>query len=452
MYGHFSPLTESIPHAVAVDIGAAGINGQGTTLTSVLNEALADKDLLAGIRGQTFSGHGPVGATWKFKVSNTHYARAAVGLNPRDGGANVSATVRNVVVTGTLSIHALFLSVSHTVTMTMDAATVAGALNVSVNEETGVLNATMPQPTTRIAGFRYDSNNLGLPCCVDTAITHFLAPRVQSAFREGVREKVASTMKVSLASLHLPGELQLPAGMPAVALESKFDGGQFEAKGARITASMRFGKPFEPTELGAKAPGWLHLDGALADATYQSPYGVSVSLDAINQLLFAVWGTGAFARDVPDSAPITQIHVDAAFPPVVVPGEGNTLKIALGELKVRAALQGKPFTVAVSIVQDVVPTVTKQALVLTPKGAPTVSITWLDAHDMPDSTKSFLGATAQDQLAKAIKPVRIPLPKMDVGRVASAFAGQSLAVVSPTLDLAPDQNRISLAGKLALVK
>lgn len=451
LYGDFHPVTEAIPRGVAVDIAAAGMNGSGTTVTTLVNATLADKDLLGSVRGQTFHGSGPAGSSWSFHVSGTHYARAQATLGPRTGGANVSASMGQVVVNGTLSVHELFVTVSHGVTMTADAARVAGALDLSVNRGSGAVGATMPSPSTSLAGFRYDSNNFGFPCCIDSAVTGFLRPRVEAAFRNGVREKTSQAMELTLASLHLPSQVAVPL-MPPVALDARFDGGEFDTKGARLTSQVRFGKAFDKAQPGAAAPGWIHLDGSLANPTFASPYGVTVAIDAINQLLFASWGAGGLARDLAaPNAPLADAHVSAALPPVVTPTPDGALTLGLGEITVKADLDGKPVTVAATVVQTVAPDVKGENLVLTPKGAPTVTITWFDAAGLPDAARTFVVSAAQDELAQAMKPIAIPLPKIAAGRVASAYAGKSFGLGDAASSVRADQARVELRGKLVVV-
>src|SRR5690606_32864033 len=114
----------------------------------------------------------------------------------------------------------------------------------------------------------------------------------------------------------------------------------------------------------------------------------------------SAWGTGALKRDLPDADPVTGLSIDAALPPVLSVTKDGDLRVALGELVVSAEFATGPFKAAVSVVQDVDPSTEGSELVLTPKGEPRLSITWLDADNVAEGLRNIIVAGAKDQMIK----------------------------------------------------
>src|SRR5690606_9135955 len=147
-------------------------------------------------RGKTFSGtSGP--ASWSYRVTSTRYSGVTVGLSPRTGGLNVSAAISNVYVTGTLTLKMPFnITYTRTITVSASRGNVSGPVTLSVVKSSGELRAAMTTANASVTGFRVDSGNAGLPCCVDDIATRFLRPRVQTAVRDGVRQNIPQAIGV----------------------------------------------------------------------------------------------------------------------------------------------------------------------------------------------------------------------------------------------------------------
>jgi hypothetical protein len=451
LYGNFGAITDAVAQAVGVAIGPKGLDAPApaATLTSIGNLVLKDKDLMAPLKGKTFEGS-TSGATYSYKVSDAKYASANVGLAAKAEGLGITAIANNVTVDGTLTVKVLGKSLSGPVKITVDRANVKGDAKLSVDDK-GAIRAEMPNADATLDGFKYDSNNAGFPCCVDSVVTGVLKPKVEQALEDAVKNQVPDAVKVTLEGLGLPKEIDLSGfSMKPVSLATRFDGLTFDAGGGWLTASVLFASKFEPGQPGTNAPGWLRMGQAAAVRPKTDAFGLSFSLDSINQLLFSIWGTGSLASGLPDAGPLTEGKFSPALPPIIIAKEGGALRVALGEVNIDAKLSGKPFTAAASVIQDVTATMEGDVLVLAGAGGPTISITWLKADEIPDSLRKIIVATASDQLVHYLKGVRLPLPTISLEKLGPAFKGQSLALQNPKLAVDAPGARLGMTGAMEL--
>ena len=452
VYGRFRKSTDAVEQALGIEIGAAGIGGAvtapHTTLTALVNEALAGVDLLASVKGETLTGSAPVGGSWKYQVSSGKYAGVTVSLAPRDGGLDASVVAKNVEIDGTLTVSYLGHSTSGPVKMTATSATITGDVQLSV-DASGV-KAAMPAASAALQGFHYDSGNAGFPCCVDSVMTSVLQPKVESGIKDAVEQKVPAALSGAMSGLKIAGDLDLsPFGItPPITIAAHVDGVDFSEGGGTLTASLLFGSTFPPDRPGAKAPGWLAL-GAAPASEHRAAIGISVSFDVVNQVFFTMWGSGALARGLPDAAPVTDLTLDPRLPPLLSPTPTG-MQIAIGELVFDGKLHDAAFSVAVTLFQDVTARADGDTLSLDPKGEPKLSFTWLTADGLPDATHSLLEAAAKDQITKVLKSVSIPLPTLALDKLGSGFGGQTLALDAPTLAIDPATARVALSGGMTV--
>jgi hypothetical protein len=451
LFGHFLPAGTPVAHAIALDVGAFGISAPApaASLESVTNLALAKRDLIGAFKGQSFGGT-VTGATWTFAVTGGSNGEATVTLAPVAKGLGVNAAVKDVIVDGRLSIHALGLTYARDVRVTAGSTVVTGDVAIALDDATHALTAAMPAAEAKIADFRFDTDNAGFPCCVDTILTGFIKPKIEAAIGDGLREQIPSAVKVTLDGLGLPKQLGFAAAGVAVnvPIATRFDGASFDMNGGTITASALFGGAFAAGTPGAKAPGWLALGRPYSEAATRAPVlGVSFSIDAINQLMFAAWGNGSLSYTAP--APLSA-QLAPSLPPVVAITDAGALRLGIGEILVQRVGADHPIA-GVTLLQDVVANGDGDALVLTPKGEPTISVTWL-TDDSVGSGSNLIAAAAKDQLGKLLKPFRVPVPKFALDKLGGGFAGQSLAIQAPTVVVDKATGRIGAAGKLALTK
>lgn len=448
LFGHFVSPETPVKQAIALDIGARGISAvaPAASLESVMNLALAKRDLIGSFKGQSFSGT-VTGATWTFAVTGGGNGAATVGLAAVAKGLGVTATVKDVVVDGRLSLKALGLSYARDVRISVDGAVVTGDVELAVDEGKGALTAAMPAAEAKLDGFKFDTDNAGFPCCVDSIITGFMKPKIEAAIRDGIREEVPKAVQLTLDGIGIPKQLDLAAaGLDLhIPIATRFDGASFDLNGGTITASALFGgKPAAGTP-GARAPGWLALGQPYAEGTRAPVLGASFSLDALNQLLFAAWSGGGLALTLP--APLAG-KLSPALPPVVSVSDAGALRIGLGEVVMQREGSSTPLA-AITILQDVLPSGDHDALVLTPKGEPTISVTYL-TDDSSGGGSNLIAAAAKDQLGKLLKPFRIPVPKFSLEKLGAGFAGQSLAIEAPSVVVDKKTGRLGASGSMTL--
>jgi len=257
-------------------------------------------------------------------------------------------------------------------------------------------------------------------------------------------------MQLTLDGIGVPKKIDFAAAgftvnMPLV---TRFDGGWFDRNGGTITASTLFGKEPKAGTRAATAPGFLALGQPYGGVVTRSQMlGMSVSVDALNQLMYALWADGTLSYSAP--APLSA-QLAPGLPPVISISEKGVVRVALGEILVQRPGADAPLA-AVTVIQDVVPSGTDDALVLTPKGEPTISVTWL-ADDSAGSGLNLVAKAAKDQLGAYLTPFAFPLPKVPLDMLGGGLAGQALAIQSPQFTVDPQTGRIGASGVLRIVK
>jgi hypothetical protein len=445
LFGHFAKASDAVSKAIAIDVGPEGLAAKApaASVSSVANLALADKDLVAALRGQTFKGS-VAGADWTFAVTGGGNGAGTVQLGSTAKGLAVDTSIATITVDGKLSLKALGLSASRDVHVSVDRAHLTGDVMLNV-DGTGKLGASMPAaPSVALEGFKFDTDNAGFFCCVDSILSDFIQPKIESTIQDAVKTEVPKLVSLSLGAVGIPKELDfsLAGNDLQIPLATKLDGATVDAAGATITASALFGGAYPDGSPGAKAPGSLALGKPLAAGARSGALGVSLSLDAVNQLMFAAWGGGTLGFDVPDPV---NARLSPKLPPVVTIADGSTLRVGLGEVVMQKAGSDTP-TAAITILQDVGASADQGTLVLTPKGDPTISITWLDGNDDSGASANLLAAAAKDQLARFLKPFKLPLPKIALDAVGPALAGKSLAIDAASVTFDDSTGRIAVSG------
>ena len=458
VYGRFAPASDAVPAAVAVRINELGFADPDTSkvsLTLVANSALADIDLLGALDGKTFEGDIP-GGQWTFEVESTSYSRASVELGPRSEGADFAAVMDDLQVDGILSVEVFGVGPSGHVTLTADAAEVSGDIKVWLEGSSDSIAASAPSATTTLKNFQYDSGNAGFPCCVDDIMTSILRPKIQSAAQDKVKQALSQEVAFALTQFSLPSTLDLSgAGFPAVVgIEEGFDGAKFDPKGGRLTAAVRFHAEYGASDVGSAAPGWLTVAQPPAPMPLDAPFGVSISLDALNQALFAAWAQNGLERTFEDVPLAGSVHLTPRLPPIVLPnGEGGLLAAA-GEIVIDAEIDGSPVQAAITIRDDLELTIDSatRSVLLSPAPQPQISITWLSAEGLDDGFRDTIEAMIIAKLPSLLTPVTLPLPTIPLGAIASSF-GDSVGTLGPAAVLAVDAetSRLGLFGDLAIV-
>jgi hypothetical protein len=453
LFGHFASAKDAVRQAIAIEVGNVGIEAPlpAASLTSVTNLALEGRDLIAMLRGKAFSGE-MSGATWSFAVTGGRHDKPTVKLNAGNKGIGITVLASKIAVDGDLRIVFGSIDYKAPVRISVDKATILGESSIAVDGSTGTLGVQMPSSEAFLDGFAYQSNNAGFPCCVDAIVSGILRAKVEDGIKSGIRDQLPSALQLTLDSVGLPKEIDLSStGFPIkVGITSKLDAGTFDDRGGLLTASVLFDGHFGPDALGTKAPGWLTVGRKPYDtssAARAQGFGASISLDAVNQALFAAWGNGGLTYTAPEPL---KAKLTPALPPVIAITEEGTLRIGVGEVQIQRPDSPAPFAAA-SVLQDLKAKMDGDSIILEPQGEPTISVTYI-ADGTVGSGLNLVANAAKDQLQKFLKPFKIPVPKFSLEKLGPGFAGQSLAVKSGSLSIDRATGRIGINGAFTIAK
>ncbi len=131
-----------------------------------------------------------------------------------------------------------------------------------------------------------------------------LKSEVEKQIVKAVKEEVPGALSGALDNIALPKELDLKAlgVVNPVPIASRFDHAVFDIGGGTLSLQALFGNAPAPGTPGATAPGSLVLGGTFeVGKNRPGSIGISLSLDALNQLLFAAWGTGSISFKAADT-------------------------------------------------------------------------------------------------------------------------------------------------------
>jgi hypothetical protein len=217
---------------------------------------------------------------------------------------------------------------------------------------------------------------------------------------------------------------------------------------------VHFHREYGASDPGSAAPGWLTVAQPPAAMPLDVPFGISISLDALNQALFAAWAQGGLERTFDDVPLAGSVHLTPRLPPIVLPNDSGGLLAAAGEIVIDAEIAGSAVQAAITIRDHVQLTIdaATRSVVLAPSPEPQISITWLVADGLDDAFRETIEATILAKLPTLLTPVTLPLPAMPLGAIASSF-GDSVGTLGPAATLSVDAatSRLSLFGDLAIV-
>jgi len=455
LFGRFASPDKMIPGAVTLRINSEGFKSNDPKVASLSRLAELAFDgigLLAQLEGKTFTGTFK-GGSWSFAVKKATYGDSMATLTPKAGGAAFIASLSKVEVNGVLSIDFSYTQ-TDAATIRIDSAIVSGDIEAGLAD--GALAVNGANITTTLNGFAYDSNNAGFPCCVDEILTDLMKSNLEAAMQEKVAEVLESKVALALNDLGLPPVIDLTdTGFPAtLAVSHAFDAASFTKTGASLSAALRIsGTPGE-RQRALGSPGWLELGAKPVELGTTTPHALSVSLDVLNQALFAVWGEDALTRTIDDVPSFGSVTLTPKLPPVVTLTPEGNIRAAIGEVFVRGNFGGSPVLATVSIIDDVMPSLDGEAgkLTLTPSGKPDVAITWIQAEGVPQTLRAVVEAMAVTQVPKLLSPFALPLPSLPLANFAPSLAGTVAAVSKEAkLWLDPKTNRARIEGALVLV-
>jgi hypothetical protein len=360
LYGTFADARTVTNKAISIHVGASGLSTESlpalplpagptnVTLSQITTQVLRDQgNLLAALDGteKNVSGAG-FGAGIKIDHSSYNSGDATVRLSTRDGGFRLEAILSGISSQMDWNAHApLGISYNDSLTVLVDKVHVTADIDVVFDPATKALNATLGGHTIDVEGVDLDDVGLsripfGIGDDIDSAIAggaQFLVNHFGDTLLDMVKDKIVPNISVSLNQFHLPPTIDVPFLGGQVDLKEDMDGATFLAGGAELSIAAGVLAP-----KGSKTipnPGWLTHPASSANWDPTKGFGVSLSMDYINQALYSVWSQGLLNRQLIDHVAMMGISTgpivsDAKLPPVVLPApDGSGVLLNLGELQ-----------------------------------------------------------------------------------------------------------------------
>jgi hypothetical protein len=296
---------------------------------------------------------------------------------------------------------------------------------------------------------------------VAQSVVEFFVPdlesRIEQLLQPAVADAASADTSLALGGLSVPATLDLAPALDAtIELTQALDAVDFDDTGALVGLAVRARGSFADGDPGAAAPGWLQLGGDSAgDYRLEPPFGASLALDLVNQILFAVWGQGGLARDLaaPDGLGLGDIRVTALATPVIEPeGDGGGVRILAGDLQVESTLDGAPVTIVCSLLvhADLSVDAGAQRAVITLADEPEL---YAELTEGPTGVAGTVFRTLVEELAPAavaelVGSVALPLPSLPLDPVAATLAGKQMRIAPPAeLVTGEPPARLTLYGR-----
>jgi hypothetical protein len=359
LFGTFNDAKAFVPNAVVVRAAAAGLSTNGAlalplaagpttlTLSQIGSQVLRDQgNLLARYdgTGKDVSGFG-FHAGVKIVRSGYDAKNVSVVVTPRDKGVHIEASVAAVTSTIAWDAGITVFEFHDEVTATIGQVNVSADLDYAYDASTKKLRGSLGAHTVKVQNVDLDSAALSrIPLGIGEGLEDAISIGAEALINqfadpvlERVKDKLVPAFSIAIEQLRLPPRVDIPGIGGTVEIAQSFDGAKFESDaiqvslGARVTAA-------KPNAI--EAPGFLSRPTQPATFTAEPAFGASVSIDYVNQALFAAWKQGILNRQI--SGPVSQLGIsteaifsDAKMPPVVFPHpDGKGLMLNLGEFHI----------------------------------------------------------------------------------------------------------------------
>jgi hypothetical protein len=459
LYGSFAAADAFVPSAAGLRINREGFDdgdGEIDDISSLVAAALADRDLIK-LLPASYSFNMAVVGTVKVDLTERSAGPPEVDLTPRAGGLTAVVRLPDVRVRHKLTFNCAITTCTPTGTATADAIEVSVELDVSLDGD--VLHAASRDARIDVVNFHNDED--GVLASVAQSVVEFFVPdlegRIEGLLQPAVADAASADTSLALGGLSVPATLDLAPALDAtIELTQQLDAASFEDTGALVGLAVRARGGFESGDPGAGAPGWLQLGGDSADDyRVEPPFGASLALDLVNQILFAVWGQGGLARDLPALADLGlgDIRVSALATPVIEPeGDGGGVRILAGDVQVDSTLDGVPITIVCSLLVHAELSVDAgaQRAIITLADEPTL---YAELTAGPGGVAGTVFRTLVEELAPAavaelVGSVALPLPSLPLDPVAAQLAGKEMRIAPPAeLVTGEPPARVTLYGR-----
>lgn len=351
LHGEVRAPGEAIPGAAWVQLGP-----------TVLDDDAPDRDDLAGIAeavlGDPSLADALVGVPLPTSMAvltptDAAWGAVAVDLRPGDGWLQADLRLADLSVDVDVDEIIGYEWLSTTATAWADAVEISLVL-----EPAGGGTIAVREVTAALTGFGVAVD--WFPDFLEDDLAGWLEDSVQQAIIDEAGPRVAALLEDFLAGFAVDTTfdtgLSMAATMGAV---------EVATAGVRFSVDLAFSAPVGiPLPSGA---GSLRTPGARPDFPAGAPFAVLADDDAVNQLLFAFWASGALsgvsfdetalvalagANLPPPLGPVSALSLDLGLPPVLSPPTvaGQDADLALGELRMGfSRTDGQEIAVSASV-------------------------------------------------------------------------------------------------------
>jgi hypothetical protein len=490
IYGDFAPAGAMVKSGVLVRATALAFDDHEPSLndfSSIAKALLMQTDVMQYLKllpPITYDfGIGSVDVT----VVGASFAKekTALDLSPKAVGAHLDGALSSLVLDLHLVLHLVGDHPSNA-TVSVDTVGFVGDIDAQYSNTAQVpdpnnpghtitgpgIVASMALPTITLGqlAISTDINFPGVNAFISWLANEFRGT-IASAVATAIQQNSANHFAAALNQLGLPTSFDLHSfGLPAtLAVDEAFDDKTaFDDAGATISASTAFAWPANANGPGRDAPGSLAIGGSRDAAFPEAPFGVSISFDALNQAVFAVWGQSGLQRTVLDAKDFYVFKLDPVvatplLPPVLQPMADGTVQLALGDVQISTTLHNRFFTGNVTATVSAYADVTvaldtaSNSLRFTLSGKPTISIDVSDVLGViPDALleplSEALQALAPTVVANVIKPVAVPLPRLPLAQLIQGATGAVGLADPATIAVDAAGARVTVSGSLAVAQ
>lgn len=492
MYGTFADPRAVTGKAIGVRVGANGMSTASlpalplpkgptnVTLSQIGTQILRDQgNLMSKLDGQekNVSGAG-FGAGVKLVHSSYDPKSAVVRLSAREGGLRLEAIITNISSRMDWHASAPFgLEYNDTLDAHIDRLHVSADVNLRYDAASKSIKASLGEHDIVIDGLDLDDVGLSrVPFGIGDGIEDAIAGAAEWLLNKGadplvdaMKDSLLPDLALSMNQFHLPESLDIPFLGGSVDIKQDFDGASFKAAGSELSLAAGVLAP-----QGSKTipnPGWLTQPAGAPAWDVTKSFGVSLSLDYVNQAFYSVWSQGLINREIVDHVEMLGIKtgpivLDAKLPPVVrAAPEGDGLLLNIGELQINTVYHSSQGN-GDAKVRLAVSLVTKAKIAMLDEGA-TLKV-------MPSGDESTTQLSAQliavesgsqaagDELAGVLNlftpylqtlisnDIDLPpvaIPAVDLGIISPSFAGRD-GRFNGQLKFDSNANRIVLEGDL----
>jgi hypothetical protein len=492
MYGTFADARTVTGKAISLRLGANGMSTASlpalplpagptnVTLSQIGTQILRDQgNLLGKLDGQekNVSGAG-FGAGVKLVHSSYDPKNATIRLSARDGGLRLEAIITSI--DAKIDWHAsapLGIHYDDSLDARVEKIHVSADVDLRYDAASKSIKATLGGHDLQVEGLDLDDVGLGrIPFGIGDGIedaiaggAEFLINNLADPLLDVVKDSVLPDLALSMNQFHLPASLDVPFLGGSVDLKEDFDGASFKALGSELSLAAGVLAPEGSKTI--KNPGWLTQPAGSPNWDQSKGFGVSLSLDYVNQAFYSVWSQGLLNREIVDHVEMLGIKtgpivLDAKLPPVVrAAPEGDGLLLNIGELQLNTIYHSSQGN-GDAKVRLAVSLVTKAKISMEDEGA-TLRVMPSGDETTTQLTAQLIGVESGNQAAadelqgvlalftpylqtlisNDIDLPPVAIPSVDLGIISPSFAGRD-ARFNGQLHFDNKANRIVLEGDL----